>query len=86
MLSKVILPMEHNKISLILTAQREWITLELKILSALRTQAKVLDCYSSVRQGRCKTSYSISGSRVTNSVHPDEVVNANCDITRDNVN
>ena len=50
------------------------------------TGQEVLDCYSSTRAGRCKASYANSPYQVTNSVTPDEVVRANCEVTRDYVN
>ena len=50
------------------------------------TGQEIFDCYSSTRAGRCKASYANSPLHVTNSVNPDEVVKANCGITRDYVN
>ena len=50
------------------------------------TDQEILDCYSSIREGRCKVSYSESPLRCTNGVNPDEIVNTTCDITRNYVN
>ena len=50
------------------------------------TNQEVLDCYSSTRAGRCKASYANSPYQVTNSVNPNEVVRANCEIACDYVN
>ena len=50
------------------------------------TGQEVLDCFSSAGAGRSKASYANSPHQVTNSVNPDEVVRANCEITREYVN